>query len=216
MHSAEALLRWRSQEHGNVSPAEFIPLAEQSGFIVKLGDWILENACQQVLAFQNSPHDPTSVAVNVSGLQLNQPDFVSRTCRTLDRLGVDPSLIHLELTESALVENFSTTSETFRQLQQHGIRIAIDDFGSGYASLSHLQHFSFDILKIDRSFISELHHQPALLAFASGVVAMAPVDVIGSPAGRINADIGGGQTLMKELKAACTAPAGACSYPNPS
>lgn len=170
VHSAEALLRWRSQEHGNVSPAEFIPLAEQSGFIFELGDWVLENACQQVLTFQNSPYGPISVAVNVSGLQLNQPDFVSRTCRTLDRLGVDPSLIHLELTESVLVENFSTTSETFRQLQKHGIRIAIDDFGTGYASLSYLQHFSFDILKIDRSFISELHHQPRTQAIVDSIM----------------------------------------------
>ena len=170
VHSAEALLRWSSQEHGNVSPDEFIPLAEQSGFIFELGDWILERACQQVLTFQNSPYGPISVAVNVSGLQLNQPDFVSRTCRTLDRLGVDPSLIHLELTESVLVENFSTTSETFRQLQQHGIRIAIDDFGTGYASLSYLQHFSFDILKIDRSFISELHHQPRNQAIVDSIM----------------------------------------------
>jgi len=173
VHSAEALLRWRSPQHGNVPPAEFIPLAEQSGFILELGDWILERACQQVLTFQNSPHGPISVAVNVSGLQLNQPDFVTRTCRTIDRLGVDPSLIHLELTESVLVENFSTTSEAFRQLQQHGIRIAIDDFGTGYASLSYLQHFSFDILKIDRSFISELHHQPRNQAIVDSIMRLA-------------------------------------------
>jgi EAL domain-containing protein (putative c-di-GMP-specific phosphodiesterase class I)/CBS domain-containing protein len=170
VQSAEALLRWRSRDHGSVPPAEFIPLAEQSGLIHELGDWILESACRQVLTFQESPFGPISVAVNVSGLQLNQPDFVSRTCRTLDRLGVDPSLIHLELTETALVENFSTTAKTFCDLQQHGIRIAIDDFGTGYASLSYLQHFSFDILKIDRSFIRELHHQPRNQAIVASTV----------------------------------------------
>jgi EAL domain-containing protein (putative c-di-GMP-specific phosphodiesterase class I) len=170
---AEALLRWCSPEHGEVPAATFVPLAEQSGFILELGEWVLEQACRQALAWARSPYGPIHVAVNVSGLQLDQSDFVERTCGTLARLGVDPSLIHLELTETVLVENFSNTAEAFRQLQHHGIRIAIDDFGTGYASLSYLQHFSFDILKIDGSFISELPRQSRNQAIVTSIVRLA-------------------------------------------
>ena len=173
VEGAEALLRWSSPEHGEVPAATFVPLAEQSGFILELGEWVLEQACRQALAWARSPFGPIHVAVNVSGLQLDQPDFVDRTCGTLARLGVDPSLIHLELTETVLVENFSNTAEAFRQLQHHGIRIAIDDFGTGYASLSYLQHFSFDILKIDGSFISELPRQSRNQAIVTSIVRLA-------------------------------------------
>jgi EAL domain-containing protein (putative c-di-GMP-specific phosphodiesterase class I)/CBS domain-containing protein len=171
--SAEALLRWCSPEHCEVPAATFVPLAEQSGFILELGEWVLEQACRQALAWARSPYGPIHMAVNVSGLQLDQSDFVERTCGTLARLGVDPSLIHLELTETVLVENFSNTAEAFRQLQHHGIRIAIDDFGTGYASLSYLQHFSFDILKIDGSFISELPRQSRNQAIVTSIVRLA-------------------------------------------
>ena len=173
VESAEALLRWCSREHGEVPPASFIPLAEQSGFILELGEWVLETACRQALAWARSPFGPIQVAVNVSSLQLGQPDFVERTCGTLARLGVDPSLIHLELTETVLVEHFTSTAEAFRQLQHQGIRIAIDDFGTGYASLSYLQHFSFDILKIDRSFISELPRQSRNQAIVTSILRLA-------------------------------------------
>ncbi|MEA5414099.1 EAL domain-containing protein [Synechococcus sp. BA-132 BA5] len=173
VQGAEALLRWCSPEHGEVPPSDFIPLAEQDDFIHELGDWLLEAACQQAKAWEHVAGGPISVAVNVSGRQLDQPDFVKRTLEILQQVGVAPDLIHLELTETVLVENFPVTAEAFGQLQQHGIRIAIDDFGTGYASLSYLQHFTLDILKIDRSFITNLHLQPRNQAIVASIVRLA-------------------------------------------
>jgi len=169
----EALLRWDSPEHGVVAPAEFIPWAEKTHFIIKLGYWILETACRQVKEWQNSLTGDLAVAVNVSGKQLTDPNFVDRTVDILQRTGLAPQLLKLELTESVLVDHLSIAAEQFKRLQAEQIQIAIDDFGTGYASLSYLQYFSFDILKIDRSFIAGIDQNTKNQAIVASILRLA-------------------------------------------
>ncbi|MFM7676213.1 MAG: EAL domain-containing protein [Synechococcus sp.] len=156
IRSAEALIRWNSPQHGPVPPNDFIPLAEHSGFIVELGQWILTTACQQVRQWMDQGKQPIRMAVNVTAHQLLEPRFVSQVMATQEQSGLPPEQLTLELTESVLVENNSATADCFQKLQQEGVRISIDDFGTGYASLSYLQHFHFNELKIDRSFVSHI------------------------------------------------------------
>ncbi|MEB3264689.1 MAG: EAL domain-containing protein [Synechococcus sp.] len=156
IRSAEALIRWNSPQHGPVPPNDFIPLAEHSGFIVELGQWILTTACQQARQWMDEGKQPIRMAVNVTAHQLLAPRFVSQVMATLEQTGLPPEQLTLELTESVLVENTSATAECFQELQREGVRISIDDFGTGYASLSYLQHFHFNELKIDRSFVSHI------------------------------------------------------------
>ncbi|WP_439638154.1 EAL domain-containing protein [Spirulina sp.] len=171
---AEALTRWHSPELGEVSPLDFIPWAEQTNFIVKLGYWILETACQQAVQWRT--HDDwgdLAIAVNVSTKQLMDRGFVDHVLAILASTGLPPHCLKLELTESILVDSITSTAEKFKQLQTLGIQVAIDDFGTGYASLSYLQHFHFDILKIDRSFIREVDRDLKKQAIVSSILRMA-------------------------------------------
>ncbi len=171
---AEALIRWSSPELGNISPATFIPWAERTGFINKLGYWILETACKQAVIWQKeNSREEISIAVNISANQLIDPEFISRTMEILQATGLPRHCLKLELTESVLVENVNLTAEILKQLQEVGIQIAIDDFGTGYASLSYLQHFHFDILKIDRSFIMNIDQNPKNQAIVGSIIRMA-------------------------------------------
>ena len=169
----EALVRWQSPRRGLISPAEFIPIAEMTGFIVPLGDWILRQACEQLIAWQQQGLPPLEVSVNVSSLQLARSQFVPRLKQLLAELNFDPRWLKLELTESSLVENIEHTLSQFQAIKKMGVAIAIDDFGTGYASLGYLQHFPFDSLKIDRCFVSNIHDNPKNAAITTAIIRMA-------------------------------------------
>ncbi|HET7312119.1 MAG TPA: bifunctional diguanylate cyclase/phosphodiesterase, partial [Mycobacteriales bacterium] len=154
--SVEALARWVHPERGVVPPVEFIPAAEASGLIVPLGLAVLEQACQQLRAWHASGHAALTVAVNLSARQLVEPGAVEEIARVLNRSGVDPSRVVLEITESLLVEDSTAAIETLWRLRGLGLRLAVDDFGTGYSSLSRLSEMPIDEMKIDKSFVDRI------------------------------------------------------------
>jgi diguanylate cyclase (GGDEF)-like protein len=151
----EALLRWRDGDK-MISPAEFIPLAEETGLIVRIGAWVLYEACRQAKAWADAGAGKPKVAVNIAPRQFNHPDFLATVSDTLARTGVDPSQIELEITEGSVMNDAEASIAQLHALRAMGLHLAIDDFGTGYASLSYLRRFPLDRLKIDRSFIKEL------------------------------------------------------------
>lgn len=169
----EALIRWKTPEKGYIPPTEFIPIAENTGLIVPIGQWVLRTACSQVMSWQKRGYPPLHLSVNISAQQLREDNFVEDMVGILKETGFDPRWLKLELTESVLVKNVNITLEQFKHLQAVGIEIAIDDFGTGYASLGYLQNFSFDILKIDRCFISNITQNPRNIAIVSAIIRMA-------------------------------------------
>ena len=158
--SLEALLRWHHPTRGNISPAEFIPMAERIGIIPQLGLWVLEQACLQLATWQQQfPHlqESLSISVNLSGLQLQQPDLLQQVQQVLQKTAISPHCLKLEITETTLIENQEFATQVLSQLRQMGIQIYIDDFGTGYSSLARLQDLPIDALKIDRSFACSKH-----------------------------------------------------------
>ena len=170
---AEALLRWRHPTRGPISPAEFIPLAEETGLIVPIGRWVLETACAQAARWQGQPGKPQQVAVNVSARQLRQPDFVASVDLILRETGCPAHALELEVTESLLLEDAEAAIELLGELTSRGVRVAIDDFGTGYSSLSYLKRMPIQTLKIDRSFVSELSSDLNVAAIARTVIVLA-------------------------------------------
>jgi diguanylate cyclase (GGDEF)-like protein/PAS domain S-box-containing protein len=153
---AEVLIRWHHPEQGLISPADFIPLAEETGLILPIGQWILETACTQLKAWeqnQNTRH--LVLAVNISAKQFNQPDFVKQVLTVLEQTGANPDKLKLELTESMLVHNIADIIAKMNALKIHGIRFSLDDFGTGFSSLSYLKRLPFNQLKIDQSFVRD-------------------------------------------------------------
>ena len=173
IEGAEALVRWLHPERGLVSPAEFIPLAEKTGLILPLGEWVLRAACKQVRVWQEAGFPPLRVAVNLSGHQFNQPNLAPLVMKILNETGLDPSCLELELTESTLMKNPQAAIATLHELKSFGIRISIDDFGTGYSSLSYLTQFPFDVLKIDRSFVRQLVEDDKNTAITTAILQMA-------------------------------------------
>ncbi|BCR06380.1 hypothetical protein DESUT3_34490 [Desulfuromonas versatilis] len=169
----EALLRWSHPELGMVSPATFIPVAEESALILPIGQWILETACRQARSWQDDGLPPIRVSVNISGLQLKQPHFVDLMEQTLRRTGLGPEWLELELTETIMMENTEDNIRTLYQLKALGVHLSMDDFGTGYSSLSYLKRFPIDKLKIDRSFVRDLMTDPDDGAIAETIIAMA-------------------------------------------
>ncbi|MGB0112107.1 MAG: GGDEF domain-containing phosphodiesterase, partial [Ilumatobacteraceae bacterium] len=151
---AEALLRWHHPTRGAVAPSEFIPIAERAGLIIPIGKWVLEHSVQAAARWQ--ANGPQQVSVNVSALQIRSPDFVSHVEAALAASGLDPHRLTLEITETLLVEEIESASSNLAELRALGVLIAIDDFGTGYCSLSYLQRFPVDVVKIDRQFVDEL------------------------------------------------------------
>jgi diguanylate cyclase (GGDEF)-like protein len=151
----EALIRWRRPGRGVVQPEEFIPLLEETGMIVEVGAWVLKEACAQGAKWREAGY-PLNIAVNVSGLQLDTDDLLDHVDEALSSSGLDPSMLTIEITETTLMSNAEDTARRLASLKDLGIRIAVDDFGTGYSSLAHLRQFPVDVLKIDRSFISQL------------------------------------------------------------
>jgi diguanylate cyclase (GGDEF)-like protein/PAS domain S-box-containing protein len=153
---AEALLRWSRPEFGLTSPNVFIDIAEETGLINEIGAWVLTKACTQAAAWQSLGHAPLRISVNLSPLQFLRQDIVQLVGNTLEETGLDPSSLELELTEGSLLKDVERTKQVLRSLKELGVRIAIDDFGVGFSSLSYLKNFDVNTLKIDRSFISSL------------------------------------------------------------
>ncbi|MDD2029731.1 EAL domain-containing protein [Pseudomonas sp. N-137] len=153
---AEALVRWNRPDIGLVYPSDFIPVAEDSGLIVPLSQWVLQEACQQACRWQADGMRPLYLSVNVSTIDFRQRGFVEGIARTLKETGLDPTQLELEITESVLMQNVDTTVAILKAVKRLGIRLAIDDFGTGYSSLSYLQKFPVDVLKIDQSFVGDL------------------------------------------------------------
>ena len=168
----EALIRWTDAELGNVSPATFIPLAEESGFIINIGNWVLLEAVRQSCEWQASGR-PVVVSVNVSALQFQQGDFVERVASAVRDAGLDPSLLELELTESILIKDIHETLARLQALAALGISLAIDDFGTGYSSLAYLKKFPISKLKIDRAFVMGLPEDEGDRAIVAATIAMA-------------------------------------------
>jgi diguanylate cyclase (GGDEF)-like protein/PAS domain S-box-containing protein len=169
----ESLVRWRHPELGLVPPMDFIPLAEETGLIVPLSEWILREACTQNKALQDSGFPPLRMAVNLSGRNFRQPDLAGMVTRILEETRLDPRFLALEITESILVQQTDTTSTTLRQLRDMGAHIVIDDFGIGYSSLSYLKRMPIDVLKIDRSFVRDITTDPDDAAIAMAITTMA-------------------------------------------
>ncbi|MDX1914785.1 MAG: EAL domain-containing protein [Methylophilus sp.] len=170
---AEALIRWNHPELGIVSPAKFIPLAEETGIILHIGEWALTQAAMHAKAWINESSDLRSIAVNVSGVQIMQSNFADTVYGILLETDCDPALLELEITESTVMQNTQHVINTFDQIKNMGVRLAIDDFGTGYSSLSNLKRLPLDTLKIDRSFIQDLPHDVDDAAIASAIYAMA-------------------------------------------
>jgi EAL domain-containing protein (putative c-di-GMP-specific phosphodiesterase class I) len=168
---AEALVRWQHPRRGMVPPGEFIPLAEKSGLILQLGDWVLKQACTHLAEWAKHPHTARlTMAVNVSARQFRQPDFAAQVMAVVARSGVDPNLLKLELTESMLVNNVEDIIAKMNTLKAHGVGFSLDDFGTGYSSLSYLQRLPLDQLKIDQTFVRDVLTNPNDLAIARTVV----------------------------------------------
>ncbi len=170
---AEALVRWEHPEVGRVSPGRFIPIAEETGLIASIGEWVLKAACEQIRDWRAAGHDVPCIAVNLSAQQFKQADLVDTVLSTLESYETPPELLEVELTETAVMENAETTISILAQLHERGLHIAVDDFGTGYSSLSYLKRFPLDRLKIDRSFVQDLGASPAGAEIVSAIVGMA-------------------------------------------
>jgi diguanylate cyclase (GGDEF)-like protein len=173
----EALIRWRHPELGVVSPADFIPLAEHSGLIIPLGNWVLDEACRQIAAWRQLGMTDVTVSVNVSAVQVAQSNFYDIVASTLTHHGLTGAALELELTERVVLEGLDAVSQTLDKLQRLGVSIAIDDFGTGYSSLAYLENLQVDTIKIDRTFISNLRRprgEPQFsLALIEAIVSLA-------------------------------------------
>ncbi len=169
----EALLRWRHPVRGLIYPAEFIGVAEETGLILAIGDWVVRTACRQNVKWQGMKLPPINVAVNVSARQLGQDDLVQKVGAILEETGMDPSCLELELTESVAMENAESTIKIFTELKRMGVGISIDDFGTGYSSLSYLKRFPIDKLKIDQSFVKDIASNSDDEAIVKAIIAVA-------------------------------------------
>jgi diguanylate cyclase (GGDEF)-like protein len=169
----EALVRWQHPARGLVSPLEFIPLAEETGLIIPIGEWVLRTACRQLKTWHDAGEDDLYVTVNLSGLQLQQSNFVDTLHSALRDTGVNPRCLTLEITESMLMEHVEDTLLMLEALKATGVGLAIDDFGTGYSSLAYLRRFPVDVLKIDRAFTSDMTHNADDASIVSGIIALA-------------------------------------------
>ncbi len=170
---AEALLRWQHPEMGLIPPLDFIPLAEETGLIIPIGEWVLRTACRQAQAWHREGFPRFQVAVNLSGRQLQHLDLAKLVKKVLKESGLDPRYLDLELTESLLMHNTGDTLTAMEELHTHGVAFSMDDFGTGYSSLSYLKRFPIDTLKIDQSFVRDIPTDPDDAAIAQAIIAMA-------------------------------------------
>jgi diguanylate cyclase (GGDEF)-like protein/PAS domain S-box-containing protein len=170
---AEVLIRWRHPVRGLIPPMAFIPLAEETGLIEPVGDWVLEEACRQLSVWKSSATGLTSLAVNVSALQLRQGNLATKIQALLDRYRLRGEMLEIELTESAVMRNPDQAIESMAAIRALGVRISVDDFGTGHSSLAYLKRLPLDVLKIDRSFVSEAHHNEESAAICNAILGLA-------------------------------------------
>ena len=170
---AEALVRWHHPERGLIFPDQFIPLAEETGLIIPIGEWVLRAACLQQLAWKKAGHPSMRVSVNLSACQLQNPDIVSQVRRVVEETGVDPSCLELELTERMILHNLEEVAAHLREFKAMGILISIDDFGTGHSSLSNIQMLPIDEIKIDKSFIDNVSRDTQKSAITEAIIGMA-------------------------------------------
>ena len=168
----EALIRWHHPQRGLVPPAQFIPIAEECGFIVPIGRWVLREACRQARAWQDAGLPPMRIAINVSAVELRAKDFVAGVRAILAETGLEPRYLELELTETFLMQDSKSTAAVLQALKDMGVQLALDDFGTGYSSLSYLKRFPIDTLKIDRSFVRDLTTDADDASIVSAVISM--------------------------------------------
>lgn len=169
----EALIRWENPELGLITPTEFIPLAEETGLIMQIGEWALREACQTNKAWQTEGYQPICVAVNLSAKQFQHPDIAQLVASILSEAGLEPQYLELELTETAVMENVESAINKLNTIKQMGVKISVDDFGTGYTSISYLKQFPISVLKIDQSFIKNIPENLNNTAITSAVIALA-------------------------------------------
>jgi diguanylate cyclase (GGDEF)-like protein/PAS domain S-box-containing protein len=168
----EAFVRWKHPELGILMPGRFIPLAEETGLIVPLGEWVLRKACEQAAGWQSVDRPPIPVAINLSIRQFRHPELLEQVAQALFVSGLPPSCLELELTESALINHFDESTATMQELKWHGVQLTIDDFGTGYSSLAQLRRFPIDRIKIDRSFIHAVNNNSDDAAIAEAIISV--------------------------------------------
>ena len=169
----EALIRWRHPKRGNISPVEFIPLAEETGLILPIGQWVLQEACRQAQEWILKQGGHYEISVNVSVRQFQQRDLVSKVAEVIQATGLDPTFLKLEITESVMMKEPRATSQLLHDLRKLGARLVIDDFGTGYSSLGYLKRFPVDTLKIDKTFVDELANDPQDIAIVGAIITLA-------------------------------------------
>jgi diguanylate cyclase (GGDEF)-like protein len=170
---AEALIRWNNLQEGMVPPTQFIPVAEESGLIIPIGEWVLRKACEQNRTWQQAGYAPIPISVNVSAVQFREKHFLDMVARVLKETGLDPRYLELELTESVTMQDLELTASLLESLKRMGVSLSIDDFGTGYSSLSYLKRFPIDTLKIDKSFVQDVTTDPDSAAIIGAIIGMA-------------------------------------------
>ncbi|HSW70161.1 MAG TPA: EAL domain-containing protein [Gammaproteobacteria bacterium] len=175
IESVEALIRWESSELGLVNPSQFIPLAEETGLIMQIGEWALREACRANKAWQTEGYQPICVAVNLSPKQFYHQDIAQLVVSVLDETGLDAKYLELEITETAVMDNVESTIKKLNDIKERGVRISVDDFGTGYTSINYLKKFPVNILKIDQSFIKNIPSNQNNTAITSAVIALAHI-----------------------------------------
>lgn len=170
---AEALVRWNHPQFGLLAPDKFIPLADETGLIIEIGEWVLHQACMQTKSWHDGGFYPLSISVNVSAVQLGQPQLLNQVADVLSKTGLDPACLELEITESVLMQDAEATINMLRALKEMRIKISVDDFGTGFSSLSYLKRFPIDILKIDKSFTRDIDMDPDNSAIVTAIAALA-------------------------------------------
>jgi EAL domain-containing protein (putative c-di-GMP-specific phosphodiesterase class I) len=173
MVGLEALLRWRHPQKGSIYPLQFINIAEETGLIIPIGEWVLRTACRQAKAWHDAGSPWLRIAVNISARQFKQDTFVDLVKSILDESALPPACLELELTESTIMEHASRNIQALQDLKNLGVKLSIDDFGTGYSSLSYLKHFPIDRLKIDRSFVREISTDGDDAAIVEAIIVMA-------------------------------------------
>jgi EAL domain-containing protein (putative c-di-GMP-specific phosphodiesterase class I)/CheY-like chemotaxis protein len=169
----EALLRWQNPELGAIPPGTFIPLAEDTGLIIPIGDWVLRTACRQNSRWQKAGLPPLTMAVNLSPRQFWNPGLIGSVTQILQETGLDPACLELEIIESMVMRDINSAVSMLKELKSIGVKLSIDDFGTGYSSLNHLRSFPFDKLKMDISFVREVTSDPGSAAIAKTIISLA-------------------------------------------